>query len=146
MSYVITIRRPPGAPPLTRRDFQQVVDSDESLSNMDGGGLVWTSPDSRREFYITQESDHLWTDGVRGEEADNFLYKLSEIAGRLDARVYGEEGEDLTDPGTSPVMGAGEKLGMIIGVLLLMLSIPFLLIIFMIRLPVYAWRIWRAVR
>ena len=145
MSYVVTIERPAGKSPLRPQDFARLVKNDESLSKTNEGVLIWTHPTIRQDFYLTIESNHLWADGVTRDKTDEFVEKLREIAGRLDARVYGEEGEDITESELGP-MGAKEKWGGAVGILLVMVSMPFFLILFIVRLPWVMWRMWRAVK
>ena len=96
MSYVITIEHPAGKSPLTPQDFAQFVKNDEYLSKTNDCVLMWKHPNIGQDFYITIETNHLWADGVTRDKADEFVETLRQEAGRLDARIYGEEGKDIT--------------------------------------------------
>ncbi len=102
MSYVITIKRPVGKPLLTTADITEMVEADPSLSGGKLEPILWTDPADGQNRYlnIEPEAGQLWTDDLPKDEPglNRFLDKLRNIAGKLDAHVYGEEGEDITKP------------------------------------------------
>ena len=110
MSYVATIKRTAGKPPLTPEEIARLIEADVSLS---GGGkepIVWTSPTDGRKRYINVATDHLWTDDLKGDgdaQVLEILDKLRSMAGILNARVFGDGDGDITDPGIDPPKRAG---------------------------------------
>lgn len=143
MSYVISIKRPPGKPPLTLRDFEELMREDASLSRNEGGQIVWFDSKTQKELCIKTENDHLWTDGIRGNHIDHALGKLRGIANRLDARVFGEEGEDITEVDATGPVSAKQTLA---GLFIFIVSLPFLVLLFLIRLPWMFWKIKRKLK
>jgi hypothetical protein len=101
MSYVATIKRAADKPPLTPEEFTRLIKADASLSGGDKAPIVWTSPTNGRKRYISVETDHLWTDDLKGDsdaQVLEILDKLRSMAGILDARVFGDDDGDITDP------------------------------------------------
>ena len=140
MSYVLTIKRAAGKPPLTSQDIERLVTEDGSLA---GGGtepIIWTSPTGKRQRYINADADHLWTDDVKGDDESQvleFLDKFRSIARRLDARVFGEEGEDISDASEQiPAAPLSFRNGVLAMLLLVgsLLIMPFLLFWLFIRI------------
>jgi len=110
MSYVATIKRAADKPPLTSEEIARLIKSDASLSGGDKEPIVWTSPTDGRKRYINVETDHLWTDDLKGDgdvQVLEILDKLRSMAGILDARVFGDGDGDITDPGVDPPNRAG---------------------------------------
>ncbi len=110
MSYVATIKRETDKPPLTPEEFVRLIEADESLSGGHQEPIVWTNPASGETFYINAETDRLWTDDLGGDSetrALEMLDKLRNIAGELDARVYGDGEEDITEPSNGPPNATG---------------------------------------
>ena len=138
MSYVLTIKRAAGKPPLTPQDIERLVKEDGSLSGGNMNPIIWTSPTGKRQRYINPDADNLWTDDVKDDDDCQFLDKLRNIARSLDARVFGEEeGEDITEEGEqTPIAPLGFKGGVLLIISLIgsLLLMPFLLIWFLIRL------------
>src|SRR5437773_12523306 len=102
MSYVATIRRAADKPPLTPQEIESLIKADASLSGGAKEPLVWISPTNGRKRYINVETDHLWTDDLKGDsdaQVLEILDKLRSMAEILDARVFGEGDGDITDPG-----------------------------------------------
>jgi hypothetical protein len=145
MSYVITIKRPAGKPSLTTQDYEWLLENDGALSKTSEGTLIWTPPHIQQEFYITLESNHIWTDNIASDESGAFVEKLREIAVQLDARVYDEEGDDITEIDRIP-MSTKEKLVSTIGILVTIVSIPFIIILLLIQLPWIIWKMWIAIK
>ena len=110
MSYVATIKRAADKPPLTPEEIARLIEADASLSGGDKEPIVWTSPTDGRKRYINVATDHLWTDDLKGDgdaQVLEILDKLRSMARILDARVFGEEDGDITDPGVDPQKRAG---------------------------------------
>ena len=110
MSYVATIKRAADKPPLTPRDIERLVKADASLSGGDKEPIIWTNHTDGRQRYINVETDHLWTDDLKGDDDSQVLAildKLRGMAGSMDARVFGEGDGDITDPGVDPPKRAG---------------------------------------
>jgi len=143
MSYVITIKRPAGKIPLAALDFEGLIREDRSLSRTIGNQIVWFDSEEEEGFYINIDGDCLWTDGIGGDSTHHALAKLRNIAVRLDARVFGEEGEDITErSATGPIDAKQSTFGLV----LYMASLPFLLLLLLVRLPWSLWKLWRALK
>lgn len=143
MSYVITVQRPEGKPSLSASDVERLLEKDTSLSRLEDGALVWTCPEGRHRLHINVEADHLWSDGVRGQAADAFLAKLREIAGNLEARLIGEEGEDLTAEEFPEGGGLKQSLMAILGLAATVVALPFIVALLILRIPWVLWKICR---
>lgn len=100
MSCVITIKRADDKPLLTAADVAVIVKQDPSLSGGEREPIIWINPSDGQKHYLNVELEagHIWTDDLPKDELrlNRFLDKLRSIAGKLDARVYGEGGEDIT--------------------------------------------------
>ena len=110
MSYEVTIKRAADKPPLTPQEIERLIKADTSLSGGDKEPIVWTSPTDGRKRYINVATDHLSTDDLKGDsdaQVLEILDKLRSMAGILDARVFGEGDEDITDPGVDPPKRTG---------------------------------------
>ena len=154
MSYVITVQRDPDGAPLTRSDINAVLDSDETIGRKDERTAEWTRPGCDEPVYFNIEETSLWTDGYQHFELDALLAKLQELARSLDAEVIGEEGEVLT-AAESEAPAGGEQAqsascrgrpAAITGVALSVVAFPFVVILFVIRIPYLLWQIFRATR
>lgn len=97
MSQVITIKRTAPKPPLGVEFIYAVLGKDNSLTRSTGGWLIWNGQPDQPERMINIASDHLWTDDTKNDAECVFLAKLRLIAHQLDARVFTEEGDDITD-------------------------------------------------
>jgi hypothetical protein len=143
MSYVITVRRSSNKHPLSEEDIRDCVESDNSLTLLDSGTIEWRSPDTKEKFLLNIEETNIWTDHTRGVSADELLAKLQGIAATLNADVYGEEGELLSSDSNYYKADAASSL---LGVTLTILALPFLALLFVIRLPLLLWQIARSVK
>ena len=143
MSYVLTIRRAEGEVPLDRHDIDRLLAYDDSLSLESDEVIVWRHPDSGEAFHINLEASSLWTDSSHGVAGDVFLPKLRDIATTLDARILGEEGEDLSEAEVSESSGGVQVLHGMLGALIFVLSLPVLALVIVIRIPSILWKIYR---
>ena len=87
MSYVVTIRRPDHAAPLSAGDVERLLRKDSTLNRAEADVLVWRQSETSPPLYINVEADHLWTDGVTGDATDACLSKLRDIARVLEAEL-----------------------------------------------------------
>ena len=126
MSYVLTIKRAADKPLLSPQDFERLVKEDASLSGGRIEPIYWTSPTGVKR-YINIESDNLWTDDVKNDEDDQFLNKLCSIARCLDARVFGEEGEDVTDQASNQRSRSGGCATIVVGAIILITAASYLI-------------------
>lgn len=143
MSYVVEVRRPGDQPSLTPDDFQRLIESDSSLTLTDGRLIIWNGPEDFDPLNVNVESDRLWTDSIGGSAQATYLKKLREIAKFLDANVFGEEGEDLSDEFPSDPDDPRHGISALVGLALFILTIPVLALFFVVRLP---WMIWKTSR
>ena len=143
MSYVVEVRRPADRSSLTRDDFERLVESDSSLTLTDERLIVWNGPENLDPLNVNVESDRLWTDSIGGRAQTNYLEKLREIARFLDAKVFGEEGEDLTEEFPSDPDHPRHGVSAFVGLVLFIVTIPVLALLFVVRLP---WMIWKTSR
>ncbi len=97
MSYVLSIRRGDDHRPIVSAEVMELLAHDPSLREAENKTIIWTSPTTGQTRYLNQASDHLWTDDVNDDRDLQFLQKLQSIARALEARLFGEEGEDLTE-------------------------------------------------
>jgi hypothetical protein len=140
MGYVVTIRRASDKPRLTPEEIARLIKSDLALAGGDKEPIVWTSPTDRRRRSINVETDRLWTDDLKGDndaQVLEMLDKLRSMAAILDARVFGEEGEDITEPSEKiPTASFSFKNGVLAILLLvgLVLISPFVAIWFLVRI------------
>ncbi len=146
MSYVIEIKRVAEKPSLTMKDIERLLGADRSLVKVDEKLIEWSQPQQVTPLHINVEADRLWTDNIRQEYQEIFFTKLREIARYLDARVYGEEGEDLTDEFAEDLGGFRNAFAAIMGFILFAMMIPVVTITFVFRLPWALWRISRTLR
>lgn len=146
MSSVVEVKRAGNKPPLTTSDFEKLMKDDVSLVPLNGRLIVWDQSRAGKPLHLNIESDRLWTDALDRDSQAIHLNKLREIAKILDARVFGEEGEDFTeedpdDPGRSrhPIASA-------VGFFVFALMVPMLAIMFVVRLPWMLWRVSRTLK
>jgi hypothetical protein len=140
MSYVITIQRTDHS--LIVDEIERAVGRDTEFVPVDTGCWRWTGAPSGSELFLNLGDNNLWTDGGRGWTDPAALDKLRLLAKGLDARVIGEEGEELTEnePVTSsPSSPTGTFLTLIIMVAL----VPVIALVALIRLPLILWRVVR---
>ena len=146
MSYVIEIKRAADEPSLTGDDIERLLGADRSLVKVDEKLIEWSQPQRVTPLHINVEADRLWTDSIREEIQEVFLTKLREIARYLDARVYGEEGEDLTDEFHENPGGLRNGFAAVMGFIVFAVMIPVVAITVVFRLPWALWRISRTLR
>ena len=146
VSYVIEIKRADEKPSLTSKDIERLLGADRSLVKVGEKLIEWSQPQRVTPLHINVEADRLWTDSIREEFQETFLTKLREIARYLDARVYGEEGEDLTEKLAEDLGGFRNGFAAIMGFIVFAVMIPVVAITFVLRLPWALWRISRTLR
>ena len=146
MSYVITIQRSLKETPLTRSDINAVLDSDVTIQRKDAGTAEWTRSDSAECIHFNIEDSSLWTDSYHHSEVDTLLTKLHDLALILNAEVIGEEGEVLTSSEQSQSAPTSGGLAKVAGLAFTLVSSPFMVILFVIRVPYMLWQIFRATR
>lgn len=146
MSYVVEVRRQAQEPGLTPGDIERLLEADRSLVKINDNLIEWSQPEKMKPLYINVEVDRLWTDSIGDETQEIFLNKLREMAGYLDARVYGEEGEDLTDEHLEDRIPSKNGFAAIMGFIFFALTIPFFALAFVLRLPWALWKISRTSR
>lgn len=98
MSYVVSVRREDGTP-ITYSEFVEAIsgDAEFSLAPESEGvrkpSFVWTAGGTGSQTFF-----HFWTQEIAVESpSGGALKKLQELAQKLDAEVYGEEGEILSE-------------------------------------------------
>ena len=146
MSYVVEIKRPVDQLSLTGDDIERLLGADRSLVKVDNKVIEWSQPHRVTPLHIYVENDRLWTDSVREEIQEVFLIKLREIARYLDARVYGEEGEDLTDEFDEDLGSFRNGFAAVMGFIVFAVMIPVVAMTVVFRLPWTLWRISRTLR
>ena len=146
MSYVVEIKRAADEPSLTGDDIERLLGADRSLVKVDEKLIEWSLLQRVTPLHINVEADRLWTDGTREEIQSVFLTKLREIARYLDARVYGEEGEDLTDEYDEDPGGFRNGFAAVMGFIVFAVMIPVIAITVVFCLPWALWRISRTLR
>ncbi|MDX1527924.1 MAG: hypothetical protein R3337_04805 [Gammaproteobacteria bacterium] len=146
MSYVVEIKRVAEKPSLAMKDIERLLGADRSLVKADETVIEWSQPHRITPLHIYVEHDRLWTDSIREEIQDVFLTKLREIARYLDARVYGEEGEDLTDEVEEDLGSFRNGFAAVMGFVVFAVMIPVIAITFVFRLPWALWRISRTLK
>jgi hypothetical protein len=140
VSYVITVERPSGTP-LTEGEMLEVLSNDPDFVRVESASWQWRNSPQGIELFINLSENNLWTDGGRGWTTESAIAKLQQLAARLNSRIVGEEGEDLTEV-SAPAQGrTGVAAGA--GVLLTLLFLPLVLLFAIIRLP---WLLWTVAR
>ena len=100
MSYVISIKCL-GGKPITASELREAIEHDPTLREM--ADEVETEPGVLSLEWVEEPGETPKVLTLYGGEidvtspSDSTLQKMQELAGRLGARVIGEEGEDLTD-------------------------------------------------
>jgi hypothetical protein len=141
MSYVITIERLLG-PPLTQEEMLQALSSDPDFALVESASWRWHGSPAGTELFINISENNLWTDGGRGWTTEDAIAKLQQLAVRLNSRVVGEEGEDLTEASVPAKGGSAAAAG--VGVLLTLLLLPFVLLFAIVRLPWFLWKVTKS--
>jgi hypothetical protein len=141
MSYVVTIKRPAEAFPLTVEEVTSVLSSDAAFSQTGEASWEWRGTNPRDSLTLTFHIDAVSTEG-RLPRSPEWLQALRRTAAALNARVHGEEGEEITEaePGRiSWLSSAG-------GLLLAAVMMPVMLLVLVVRLPWLVWKLLRATR
>jgi hypothetical protein len=119
MSYVVTIKRDP---PITGDGLRELLENDGTLSPLTVqstviDGVRWQGSGADRELPLPLEEGAMWST----PRTDAGLTKMQELARKLGARVFGEEGEDLTDANVTPAAktGCGAKAAVLLAFILL---------------------------
>ena len=141
MSYVIYIRRGKGKPPLVKGEIADRFAQDASLTQVTETSWSWADPASGAGFTLTFRQEELSTEGRLNMDGEASITKLRELAQSLDAQVYGEEGENLTEAVVaSKSMGPWSVAG---GIVVTVLFFPFVTLFLLVRLP---WLVWKFLR
>lgn len=133
MSYVLSIKRREGEPPLCDADILRLLESDPTLKRGEGKVIYWSPPIASRQIYINLDGDRLWTDCFGTVDDDAFLEKLRSMAQALDAALWGEEGEEIT----SDELGKhtrSSSISNVLGVVFVVLLAPVMLLTVVVRL------------
>jgi hypothetical protein len=98
MSYVVTVKRTAG-PPISYQEFVEIVSKDPAFSpdpvsaQLPEPSFQWIAPKSKKESFF-----HFWSPEIAVETpSGEALRKLQDIAKQLNAEVFGEEGENLSN-------------------------------------------------
>lgn len=112
MSYVLTIRRDA---PLRADELRALVQRDESLSILpdeetEVGAILWNGENP--PLPLTFDNGGIWST----PRNDAAIIKMQELARSLNARLIGEDGEDLTeeDFAAKAPLGCGGKVAIIV--------------------------------
>lgn len=144
MSYVISVRRPPGKPTLTANEIAQRLSVIGGFSRRSESSWAWTLPEGREGPTISFAAGELSIDGALGRDTEACVRTLRDLAESLEAVVYGEEGEELSGPTTpTPAVSPWSLLG---GLVLAVLLFPFMALLSIVRLPWLLWKLVRAVK
>lgn len=114
---------------------------DAAFSQIGELAWVWKGADPRGALSLAFDGGTLSTQG-RLPRSPDWLQALRRIAVALDARVHGEEGEELTQAESGQVGG----LSMAGSVLVAAVAMPVMLLVLVLRLPWLLWKLWRATR
>ena len=98
MSYVVTIKRTAG-PPVSYQEFVEIASKDPAFSpdpvsaQLPEPSFQWIAPKSKKISLF-----HYWSAEIAVETpSGEALQKLQDIAKQLNAEVFGEEGESLSN-------------------------------------------------
>lgn len=125
---------------LTQRDLPRLLGSDATLSPAGRTGVVWTSLFTAARMRLELVDGALQVEAVPERYRNECLAKLRHIAGRLDARVLDDAGQDLTVAPPAPQVRRG-MLARIGAGMLFVLVLPAALVLYVLRLP---WLLWKA--
>lgn len=140
MSYVVSIRRTESQPPFGSEELERVAQAHESLS-VGRSVLTWSNAEGVSvELFVAPRE--LRADRIPSAVIDEVLGVLRAIARELDARVVGEEGEDLTHGELTP-SPPGSPWRVLLGGIVAVVAIPLMLLFALVRLP---WVLWKARR
>jgi hypothetical protein len=137
-----SIRRAEGQPPLSMRDLPRLLGSDESLRPAGEVAVQWQSQFTQAAMRLQLHEGALVVHGLQPAHREEGLAKLRHVAGRLGARVHGEQGQDLTEPPAPPARtgGAWARVGQ---AALFVLVLPASIAVMVLRIPVLLWKLWR---
>jgi hypothetical protein len=140
MSYVITIQRTDHS--LSTDEIERAVSEDAEFVAVSTGCWRWAGAPDGSELFLNFGDNNLWTDGGRGWTEPAALEKLRLLAKGLNARVIGEEGEELTEnePAASPPSSAT---GTFLTLVIMAALVPVIALVALIRLPLVLWRVVR---
>jgi hypothetical protein len=142
MSVVVTIRRT-GPHPLTRSEIEQALEASPDFEGEKGASWRLVGTEGGAGLHLNVENDEAWTDGSGEWLADAALAKLRSLAIVLEARLLGEEGEDITSASPEVSTERVGKLSATLGAVLAVVLLPLLALFALIRLP---WVLWRVTR
>lgn len=106
------------------------------------GCWQWSVAPAGAELFLNSGEDNLWTDGGRGWTTPVALDKLRSLAKALDARVLGEEGEELAESAPATVQPT-KPTGLLLTLIITVALVPLIALVAIIRLPLVLWRIVR---
>ncbi len=109
-----------------------------------GDRLNWTSPGTSASITFNVTPDEIWTDAPNMATGEGLDF-LKHLAKTLGAAVYCE-GEPLADPPSIAGQPAVTPAKTALGLLLVVLTAPFLLVWAIIRLPWVLWQIKRGTK
>lgn len=139
MSYVLSIRRAESASAFSRAELERAAALHEGLS-LQGDVLVWNSPRSPLTLTLNVTPRELWTDNARSASTPEATRLLADLAATLDAELIDEAGEPISAvPNES---SSGSTLGTVLGGVLAVVSLPFVVLLALVRLPWVLWKLW----
>jgi hypothetical protein len=139
VSYVLSIRRAESASAFSPSELERVAALHEGLA-LKGDVLVWNSSRSRLNLTLNITPRELWTDGTSAASAQEVTNFLAGLAASLDAKLVGEEGELLiAEPNES---SQSATLKTVLGGVVALLSLPFVVLLALVRLPWVLWKLW----
>lgn len=141
MSYVVTIRRPAAASPLTVEEVKSVLALDAAFSQVGEAAWQWRGTNPGDSLTLTFDTGAVSTAG-RLPRSPEWLQVLRRVAVALDARVHGEEGEELTETG----LGRAGWLPTAGGLLLAAIMMPVMLLVLVVRVPWLLWKLLKATK
>lgn len=137
MSYVLSIRRAEHQPPFAREELERLARSHEGWV-LDQDVLSWSDGKGRNiELFV--DCRELRADRIPADVSEQALGLLQSIAKELEARVIGEEGEDLAEDETPP-RSRGATWFVLLGGLAVVLATPFVLLLALLRMPGVLWK------
>jgi len=142
VSYVIGIQRI-GGTPLSEEEMKRALNGDGAFRQVTNASWVWTDSPEGIELYINLAKDHLWTDGSRSWTATEALRALNRVAATIDARVIGEENEDLTGVDMPRQTDPERKPTRMESVFAILVLLPLFALVGLMRLPSNLWRLVR---
>lgn len=139
MSYVLSIRRAESPSAFSRAELERAAALHEGLS-LQGNVLVWNSPRSSLTLTLNVTPRELWTDDARSASTPEAMRLLADLAASLDAALVDEAGEQLSVEANDS--SSGSTLGTVLGGVLALVSLPFVVLLALVRLPWVLWKLW----